>query len=88
MAKKEIKPKVEKKKIELPKKEKHNYFPKFLILFSLVVIALALNSFFNWFSLPSYVSPIVLLIAGVWMLFMGLGRGMYNQRHEKLKKFI
>ena len=80
-----------KKKIEIPqtpKKEKHSYFPRLLIWFSLIVIVLALNNFFKWYVLPDYVVSVILLISGLWMFQIGLGKGMYNKRHEIIKKYI
>ena len=93
MAKEKTKtPKSEaKKKVEIPqthKKEKHSYFPKFLIVFSLIVIALALNNFFKWYVLPDSVVSVILLISGLWMFKIGLGKGMYKKRHEIIKKYI
>ena len=87
MAKKK-QPKKKKKVPQTPKKEKHSYFPKFLIVFSLIVIVLALNNFFEWYVLPDYVVSVILLISGLWMFKIGLGKGMYNKRHEIIKKYI
>jgi len=80
-------PKAE-KKIELPKTEKHSYFPKPHIVFSIIVIASALNHFFKWYVLPDYVISAVLLISGLWMLILGLGKGVYRKRKEVVKRYL
>jgi hypothetical protein len=86
MADKVEKPKV--KKNEVPKQEKPSYFPKFLIVFSLILIALALNHFFKWYVLPDYVITVILLLSGLWMFKIGLERGMYRRRKEVVKKYL
>jgi hypothetical protein len=86
MAKKAEQPKA--KKIEAHKQETHSYFPKFLILFSLIVIAFALNHFFKLYTLPDYVVSIVLFLSGLWMFKIGLEKGMYRRRKEVVKKYL
>ena len=80
-----------KKKVEVPqthKEEKHSYFPRLLIVYSLIVIVIALNHFFNWYSFPSYVTTVILLISGLWMLKIGVAKGFYGRRKEIFKKYI
>ena len=85
---KENKPPKQEKKVEIPKAEKHSYFPRFLIVFSILIMVLALNHFFKWYVLPNYIVSIALFISGLWMLSLGLGKGIYKKRKEIVKKFI
>jgi uncharacterized membrane protein YcjF (UPF0283 family) len=68
--------------------EKKKFFPKLTILFSLAVIAAAVLSSFNVFQFPKSVINIVLLLAGLWLLKLGIGKGVYGKRKEVLKKYI
>jgi uncharacterized membrane protein HdeD (DUF308 family) len=76
----------EKKAVEIP--EKHHNYPKVMLLGGLIIAVVALISLFNWFNLPKTTMDILLLIAGLWLLFAGLAKGMYKQRKEKLKEYI
>ena len=86
MAKEKIKPEI--KKVEIPEEEKQRFFPKLLILFGLVLTAWALNGFFNWLAIPELATNIVLLLAGLWVLKVGIAKGFYRKRKEGLKKYI
>ena len=87
VAKKVEQPKVS-KKVELPKQEKPSYFPKPLLVFSIIVVASALNHFFGWYVLPDYVVSAILLITGFWMFVIGLEKGMYRRRKEVVKRYL
>ena len=69
-------------------KEKGKFFPKLTILFGLFLIAVAGLSFFNIFSFPPLVTEIVWILAGLWLLKLGIEKGFYGRRKEVLKKYI
>lgn len=75
-------------KIEKPKEEKETFFPKLLILFSLVVIAAAVIDYFKFYQMPKPALDIILLLAGLWMLKVGVEKGFYRKRKEIFKKYI
>ncbi len=80
-----------KNKEEIPKvkpEEKKKFFPKLTILLSLVIIAAAVLSLFNIFQFPKLVIDIVLLLIGLWLLKLGIGKGFYGRRKEIIKKYI
>mgnify|MGYP000162096650 CR=1 FL=1 len=68
--------------------EKDSFFPKILLIFSILLITLAIVNFFNLFVLPELVANIALLLAGLWMLKLGVGMGVYKKRTGKLKKYL
>lgn len=65
-----------------------SFFPKLEFIFSILVIALAVNNYFKFYLLPTYVFDAVLFIAGLWMLKLCLEKGLYNRRKELLKRYI
>ena len=76
----------EKPKIE-SKHEKSN-MPWLRLLFSILIILVALNNFFNWVSVTDLVTNILLLISGVWILIIIILETVYHSRAETLKKYI
>ncbi|MBR9683639.1 hypothetical protein GOV03_03810 [Candidatus Woesearchaeota archaeon] len=74
-------------KPEKPKEGK-KFFPKLMILFSLLLIVGVVLSFFNVFSFSKLVMEIGLLLAGLWLLKLGIGKGFYGKRKEIIKKYI
>jgi hypothetical protein len=68
--------------------EKKKFFPKLTILFSLILIVAAVLSFFGIFQFPKLAIEIILLLAGLWMLKLGIGKGFYGRRKEILKRYI
>jgi hypothetical protein len=85
---KEVKQKKEAPKVEVPHVEKAHYFPKFLMLFSLFLIAVAVINYFNFYQIPSWITDVVLLLAGLWMFKVGLEKGYSKRRREIVKKYI
>ena len=81
---KEEKPEI---KVEKPEK-KPSFFPKLTILFGFVLIAIAALGFFGVFQFSKLAIEIILLLAGLWLLKLGLERGLYKKRKEILKKYI
>lgn len=87
--KKETSKPVHNVEVPITKKEKGpGFFPRLLILFSLISIILGVNNFLGWFSVPEQVTDAVLLIAGIWMLKVSFEKGFYKRRKEILKKYI
>tara|TARA_Y100000310_G_scaffold221415_1_gene222987 strand:+ start:3208 stop:3480 length:273 start_codon:yes stop_codon:yes gene_type:complete len=84
-------PKVEtKKEVKVtPKAEsKPHYFPKLLFFFGVLLIALAIVDYLKYFVIPGLVIDVVLLIAGLWILKIALGKGSYNRRKAVLMKYL
>lgn len=79
---------IPKVKPEIKPEEKKKFFPKLTILFSLAVITAAVISLFNVFPLPKLGADIILLLAGLWLLKVGIEKGFYGKRKEVLKKYI
>jgi len=77
-------------KIEKPKVEKKSYFPKLLMIFSIVLIVVAVNDYFRWLVFPMMELwvDILLLLAGLWMLRISIATGFSKKRKEIFKKYI
>ena len=80
-------PKVE-TKIEKPSVEKASYFPKILMLFGIFLIAVAVVRYLNFYQIPDIAVDILFLLAGIWMLKLGVEKGFYMRRKNILKKYI
>ena len=81
--------KVAKPKPEIkPKKEKKHYFPKIFFVYGLLLILVAINEYFKWWSVPEIVKTILFLFTGMWYIKMGISKGFYKKRKEIFKKYI
>lgn len=65
-----------------------HFLPTLEILFSLLVMAVAVASFFNWYNLPEMANDIIMFVAGIWLLLMGLEYGVSQRRRDILKRYI
>ncbi len=70
------------------KEKSHPIFPKGLILFSLVMIGVAIADYLNYYSIPREALDGLLLVAGLWMLKIGIAIGFYNKHHEIIKRYV
>ena len=52
------------------------------------MIAVALIDYFKYYKIPEWGVDALLLIAGVWMLTLGMEHGYYKKRKEILKRYI
>ena len=77
--KKEHKPVAEPRKV---------FFPRLALLFGLFLIVKAVNDYLGWYKYPSLVDQIVLLIAGLWLIKLGLEIGVTHRRKEILKRYL
>lgn len=72
-----------------PKVEsKPHYFPKFLFLFGLFLVALAVIDYFKYFTIDGRIIDVILLFSGLWILKMALGKGSYARRKAVLMKYL
>lgn len=78
--------KIKQKKVELP--SKHHYFPRLRIFFGILLIVIAVVDYLQYYTLPKIVIDAILLIAGLWMLYISFEKGFYKRRKEVLKKYI
>ena len=67
---------------------KESFFPRLLLAFSIVLITLAIVNLFNFFYISSFVTNLVLLLSGLWMLKVGISVGVYKKRTGAIKKYI
>jgi hypothetical protein len=83
-------PKTEKKvkAPEVHKEKKPSFFPKPLIVFSLLLIVVAVVDYIDFYKIPRLAIDIIILFAGLWMLKMGVAGGFYKKRKEIFKKYI
>ncbi|PIN76633.1 hypothetical protein COV17_01710 [Candidatus Woesearchaeota archaeon CG10_big_fil_rev_8_21_14_0_10_36_11] len=89
MAKKEKSvPKPAVKVQEKTKPVKPHYFPRLLFLFGIAVGAIGVIDYFQWFSFSRILLDVVLLFAGLWILFLALAKGSSKHRKEVLKRYI
>jgi|ETNmetMinimDraft_12_1059888.scaffolds.fasta_scaffold707525_1 hypothetical protein len=80
------KEKKEKPVPEIPKK--HSYFPKFLFVFGVLLVVVAIAHYFKWLIVPELLLDILLLLAGLKIIKIGLETGFYKKRKETLKKYL
>ena len=71
-----------------PTKKEKSYFPKLTFLFGLILIVIAVVRFFNWYSINNLTVNILLVLAGLWIFFLGLSHGFEKQRKDLFKKYI
>jgi hypothetical protein len=95
MGKKEVNisenPKINISKKEKPvveKKEKQHNFPKLLIFYGFILIAVSVVNYFNFFIISEICLNVLFLIAGLWMMKLGVAKGFYHKRKEIFKKYI
>lgn len=62
--------------------------PIILIVFSLGCVALGVLGFLNIWLAPKLALEIVLVVAGLWLLFVGMKEASGHERRSILKKFI
>ncbi len=88
MAKEKKQPEV-KPKVEVPAKEpKKHYFNRKQILFSAILIAVGIIDVLEIYNLPRLVFDSLIILAGLWLLKLGVGSGYYKKRKEVFKKYI
>lgn len=80
--------KVEKPKVTIPPKEKHHDFPRLLIVFGIILVAVSITSYLKIYNFPKLALEILLLLAGLWMFQIGIKKGFYHKRKEIFKKYI
>ena len=72
----------------VPVQTKVHFFPSLTLLFALVLIAVAVIDYFKIYSIPLLVMDVVLLLAGLKLLYWGVEKGYAKRRKELLKKYI
>ena len=73
-------------KPEKPKKP--GVFPKISLVFSIVIIVLALLDYLSVYILSDAWLVGLLLLTGVWLFFQSMSIGFTRKRNEILKKYI
>ncbi len=63
-------------------------FPFLTLLFALVVIAAAVVDYFKVYVLPPLAIDVILLLAGLKLLYWGVERGFEKKRKEMFKRYI
>ena len=79
--------KKDKKTVEVPDK-KPSYFPKLMIVGSLLLIIVAVVNVTGLYGVPSFIIDILLIFAGAWLLITGINKGFNKSHREILKKYI
>lgn len=82
------KPEKKVKAPEVHKEKKPHFFPKLSLLFSLIIMAVAVIDYFNFYQIPKLAIDLILLVAGLWLLKVSIAKGFYKRRKEILKKYI
>jgi len=75
-------------KVEPPKERKNSFFPRFMLLYGLVITILAVVSLIKLVDFQKIVFEILLIVGGLWLIKVGFERGFYRRRKEILKKYI
>ncbi len=83
-------PKAEKKvkAPEVHKEKKPSFFPKLLMVFSLLLIVVAVVDYLDFYQIPKLAIDIIILFAGLWILKISIEKGFYKKRKEIFKKYI
>lgn len=77
------------KKVEVPKvAKKPSYFPKIRALFGVVLVAVAVIDYFNFYSLSRQNFNILLFLAGIYLIYLAFTSSLAKKRKEFAKKFI
>jgi len=81
--------KVKPAKVEVPKVEKkHSYFPKLRALFGLILVSAGVVNYFNFYSLSLLTLDILLVLAGIYLIYLAFMHSLSKKRKEFAKKFI
>lgn len=81
------KPAAEKKPTPEIKPKKH-FFPKLSILLGLLIIVLVVLNYLNVWKIPQPLAVILLLLAGLVILWLGFAMGFEHKRKDVLKKYL
>ena len=76
-------------KPEVKGKEHHkSYFPRLFMMFGIFLIIISAMSYLSYFKIQKMLMELIMLVAGLWVLKVGLDKGFYKKRKELLKKYI
>ncbi len=87
MSKKKPAEEAQRMAVEQAKKPKVHYTKSSIVL-GLVAVVVGVVDYFGFFPVPQLFLDILLVIAGLWLMFQSLGHNADKWKREKLKRYI
>ena len=77
------------KEVKVPTTTKPgSYLPKLELFLGIIVIGLAVVSYFNFYTLPKIVSDVALFISGLFLIWVSFRAAYYNRRKAIARKYL
>lgn len=74
--------------VKIPIQNKEHLFPILAIVYGIILVIFAVLRYFNQLELPALIIDLLLLVGGLWLIWLGVQKGLIAKHQKLFKKYI